>query len=297
MKKVIFTFLLLGIILFGCKKKDEQDVKEPQLIFKLKFDPDQERLDSRGEVITELPDGHAAQSPSFNIMSAHYIELTPSEWTFPGEGERVYEGETIASKGTVTIAGNELNPIDFSKAITKAEGEIFYQLPIKDVQAGTYPYIRVSVTYQNFDIKYNASGLNDLTGTLASFVGYGQYIGDLKIKDQSINVDATKTQGFWAVEDNLSGLTFSGQAPAGATTVVNPLAATSAIAEGSCLVTGVFDEALVISGNETNDVEVELSFSINQSFEWKDLNSNGQYDSETEQVVDMGLRGLKPNVR
>ena len=230
-------------------------------------------------------------------MSAHYIELTPSEFTMPGDGERVYKGATTGSYGTVNVAGNELDPIDFSKAVIKDEGEVFYSLPIKDVKTGTYPYIRVSVTYQNFDVKYNANGFNNLSGTVASFVGYGQYISSLPIKNESIDVNANKTQGFWAVEDHTTGLIFNGQAPAGATTVPNPLAATSAIAEGSCLVTGVFDTPFEITGNETEDVVVELSFSINDSFEWHDVNSNGEYDSETEPVVDMGLRGLVPIVK
>lgn len=229
-------------------------------------------------------------------MSAHYIELLPSAITLPGEGERVYKGAVTDSYGTVNISGNELDPIDFSKAIVKNEGEVFYSLPLNDVKAGSYPYIRVSVTYQNFDISYNSNGFNNIKGTVASFVGYGQHISNLVIKNESISVNANKTQGFWAVEDALFGLIFSGQAPSGATTVPNPLASTSAIAEGSCLVTGVFETPFEITGNETEDIIIELSFSINNSFEWVDSNSNGEFDND-EQVVDMGLRGLLPIVR
>jgi hypothetical protein len=40
-----------------------------------------------------------------------------------------------------------------------------------------------------------------------------------------------------------------------------------------------------------------LSFSVNQSFEWMDVNGNGEWDFDVsgqivESVVDMGLRGL-----
>ena len=90
-------------------------------------------------------------------------------------------------------------------------------------------------------------------------------------------------------------------APAGSTTVVNPLFATSPIPAGSCVVTGKFDRPLVISGNETEDITVTLSFSINNSFEWKDTNGNGKLDiyadgvTPAEQIVDMGLRGLIPH--
>ena len=88
-----------------------------------------------------------------------------------------------------------------------------------------------------------------------------------------------------------------GQAPAGATTVVNPLFASSPIPAGSCLVTGAFETPLSITGNETEDVTVILSVSTNQSFEWTDPDGNGQYDPLDGDVpVDMGLRGLKAMV-
>jgi hypothetical protein len=61
-------------------------------------------------------------------------------------------------------------------------------------------------------------------------------------------------------------------------------------------VTGNFAEPLVITGSETEDIVVTLSLSSNQSFEWIDTNSNGIFEPEFEQVVDMGLRGLIPIV-
>jgi hypothetical protein len=63
------------------------------------------------------------------------------------------------------------------------------------------------------------------------------------------------------------------------------------------VVTGQFDEPLIITGNETQDVVVTISLSTNNSFEWQDLNNNNLFDPlEGETVVDMGLRGLKPIV-
>ena len=120
-------------------------------------------------------------------------------------------------------------------------------------------------------------------------------------------VNDDKKQGFWAFETNLSAAyssynqVYSGDAPAGSTTVVNPLFATSPIPAGSCVVTGKFAQPLVVTGNETGDMTVVLSFSINKSFEWKDTNANGQLDfygdglTPSEQIVDMGLRGLLPS--
>jgi hypothetical protein len=95
---------------------------------------------------------------------------------------------------------------------------------------------------------------------------------------------------------NVNGLPFSGDAPANATTVPNPLFATSPIPQGSCVVTGKFVNNLVISGTETKDVVVNLSLSINQSFEWSEVNFDGKYEPAVgETVVDMGLRGLIPS--
>lgn len=95
----------------------------------------------------------------------------------------------------------------------------------------------------------------------------------------------------------------NGEAPAGATTVVNPLASSSPVPPGSCVVTGQFDEPLVVTGDEKDDVTVTLSFWVNNSFEWIDNNGNGKLDlyadgvTPSDQIVDMGLRGLIPTWR
>lgn len=63
------------------------------------------------------------------------------------------------------------------------------------------------------------------------------------------------------------------------------------------MVTGEFENGFTITGNETQDIVVTLSFSINNSFEWTEVNADGKYEpSAGEQVVDMGLRGLIPIV-
>ena len=93
----------------------------------------------------------------------------------------------------------------------------------------------------------------------------------------------------------------SGQAPL--TTVVNPLEQFGVILPaGSCIVTGALDQTLSITGDETDDIDLILSFSINQSFEWMDTNNNQAWDIDVgtgavESVVDMGLRGLKVEVQ
>ena len=115
------------------------------------------------------------------------------------------------------------------------------------------------------------------------------------IGTNSFPVNGNRAQGYWAFALNDFPFATSGQAPAGATTVPNPIAATSPIPAGSCVVTGKFANNLVINGNETKDVVVTLSLSINNSIEWTEVNADGKYEpSAGENIVDMGLRGLIP---
>jgi hypothetical protein len=121
-------------------------------------------------------------------------------------------------------------------------------------------------------------------------------------------VNGARKQGFWALETRFDAplssynAVYSGQAPAGATTVVNPLFATSPVPAGSCVITGPLAEVLEITGQETKNIDMVLGFSINQSLEWQDTTPNGQLDLDAatgkfEQIVDMGLRGIKPYIK
>ena len=93
--------------------------------------------------------------------------------------------------------------------------------------------------------------------------------------------------------------TTSGQAPDGATTVVNPLFASSPIPQGSCVVTAAFAPGkLKITGTETTDIVVQVSLSTNKSFEWTEVVSDGRWEpARGEQVVDMGIRGMIPTIK
>jgi hypothetical protein len=304
--KTKFLFLVVCAFAFtACETTVTPPSSDAKLVFKLKMDPNQARLDAFAQS-SSVPSGNAAQNPNFNGMSAHKIELVPSALTPVNDGAIVYHG------AETTTGGN--NAIDFDKAIVTNEGEIFFEIPFTDVTPGTYQHIRVSVSYQNYDIVYNVNnvptfpGTTDLInekGTIAAFVGFNSYITDLTPKTMSKAVNANQLQGYWAFETALSSpysaanAIYNGQAQA--TTVVNPLSATTPTPIGSCLVTGSFDgNPLEITGDETEDVVVTLSFSTNNSFEWVDSNGNGQLDIDfsagtVEPVVDMGLRGLKPS--
>lgn len=292
MKNIFILFTCLSLFLFSCSKKEKEPwTQEPptnnsntsNLVFKFHFDSTLARLDNFGNPAT-IPAGNAAQSPKFHGMSAHYIEFAQDSTTQLGAGEIIYHAPETTAGGS--------NATDFDQAVIKGEGETFYSIPLSQVAAGTYKWMRVSLTYQNYDIRFLESG-NHYTGRLASFVGFNTYISNYTIDTQTILVYANKLQGYWGFETQ--GLTFEGQAPG--TTVPNPISGTSPIPPGSCVVTGAFATPLTITGNETQDVTVYVNVSTNNSFEWKDANGDGFYEpngTPADTLVDMGLRGLFP---
>jgi hypothetical protein len=312
MIKPFAAILILAIICFSsCKKNSSENPSSStaNVIFKFKFDSTQTRLNNIGAVST-IAAGNAAQNPIMNKMSAHYIELTPSAFTGLGAGAVVY-------RATETNTGG-VNAIDFSKSTAVGNNETFFSIPIKNIAIGDYQYLRVSLAYQNLDVKFHLDTVinvpptgsisisQDFPTTIAGFIGFNTYINSLTIKTQTVAVNANKLQGFWAAETSGTILGFpfnyttSGQAPAGATTVVNPIFATSPIPQGSCLVTGAFagGAKLKITGTETKDIVVMVSLSSNKSFEWVDTNGNGKWDAtKGERVVDMGLRGMLPSIQ
>lgn len=285
---VLFTAALM--VFSSCKKEEDEkkpmDQSEPMLVFKLKLDKNQKRLNNVGQE-SEVPPGNAAQSPDFNGFSVHYIELTPHAFVQVGNGDVLYHAPETTEGGDLAI--------DFSKSNIVKDGEIIFKTPLKNVQNGSYEFVRASVVYQNYDIEFYYNN-NPLKATIASFVGYNTYISSYLVNQLADEVNENKLQGYWAWETHANALIGqpqlqTGQAPG--TTVPNPISGTSPIPPGSCLVTGAFDETLFISGDEKSDVVVELSFSINDSFEWEDHNENGKYEpTDGENVVDMGLRGL-----
>jgi hypothetical protein len=288
MKRIGFPLIAILLLAVSCKKDHTPDPVQPaapRLIFKFKFDSTQVRLNSLGQV-SSVPSNHGAQCPVFHGMSSHYIELTPNATTAIGGGDVVYHAPETTAGGP--------NAIDFDSSRVAGEGQEFFSLPISSVTPGSYNYLRVSLAYQNYDVKLRANSI-DFTGRLASFIGFNTYIRTFTPSTIPVVVNANKAQGYWAFEA-FSQVT-QGQAPAGATTVPNPIFATSPVPQGSCLVTGQFSSPLVITGNETSDIVIEVSLSTNNSFEWVEHSTPGIYEPlNGDTVVDMGIRGLIPIV-
>ncbi|MCO5258561.1 MAG: hypothetical protein M9916_00255 [Crocinitomicaceae bacterium] len=291
--KLKFAFLI-ALVAFStsCKKEKNQNTKNqtgPQLVFKIKLNPTQERLDVFGNPET-LPAGHGAQVPDYNEFRIHSIELVPNEYTPFGQGYIVYNAEML-NDGSKAVIFDKLKPLQ--------DGSIAFTVQLDEVIPGTYKYIRVSAAYQNYNINFRANGF-DLVGTIASFVAHNSYISSYKIKNQTVSLSAQKMQGYFgfevpAIPPYYTGEVIQGQTAG--TTVPNPINATSPIPVGSCTVTGIFPAPFTLAGDEKKDVVINLSFSINNSFEWSDANGNNIFEPlDGDTVVDMGLRGLIPYV-
>ena len=285
------VLLIALVVLAGCTKEEtvEPTVEDagPRLILKFKFDSTQVRLNNLGQPVG-VPPGRGAQSPVFNRISAHYVEFAPTATTLLGDGDVVYMAPETSLGGDLAI--------DHDLCLEVAEGEAFVNVPLSDLSPGTYQWLRVSLSYQNYDIKLQAVGI-PLEATLASFIGYNTYISSFLVKDSTVTVNDDKLQGYWAFEvHDIPNPVETGQATG--ITVPNPLNATSPIPAGSCVVTGGFPVPLTVTGNETADVVIEVSLSTNKSFEWTEVDGNNIFEPiNGETVVDMGIRGMIPTVQ
>ena len=306
MKSTPFYAALFMVCVSACTKEPAapaNNTSAASLVLKFSFDSTQVRLNNLGQPAV-MAAGHAGQSPRFNTMSAHYAELAPAALTPLGKGAILYRAPETTAGGS--------NAIDFEKASFAGAGETFLKIPIRDIAAGSYEWLRLSLAYQNFDVNFyvdtviNGMAIKRLVpGTAAGFIGYNTYIKNYTIKTQTLSVNAAKKQGYWGFETALSfnGLTYpystSGQAPEGSTTVVNPLFATSPVPTGSCVVTAAFEPGkLTITGTETSDIVINVSLSTNKSFEWIEVVADGQWEpGKGERVVDMGIRGMKPRIQ
>jgi hypothetical protein len=271
----------------------------PKLVFKFVFDSTQARLDNVG-MPAVMPAGHAGQSPHFNFMSQHYIELA-GDFDSLGQGEVLYLGPQTTTGGA--------NAIDYCSSIQTRQNVVFYSRALNTITPGSYKWLRVSLAYQNYNITYKSTSVPGGygTGTIASFIGFKTYIPGYQINGTSYIPSSgaggagNHNQGYWGFQTTVAGTNYFADGQSPGTTVPNPLFATSPIPAGSCVVTGQFvdntmaNSPLVITGLETSDIVITVSLSTNKSFEWIDSTPDGYYQPEVgETVVDMGIRGLVP---
>ena len=301
LKFIAFLCFLTAFPFASCQKK-----YDPILYFRVKFDPLQERLGANG-LPSGVASGRASQTPSVNAVGIQQIELTT------GNSTPLSKGAVLLSTPYTTLAGDAA--IDFQQVKMAKEGELFFSIPMSKLGVGRYEFARVAVAYQNFDLLFNmlnvpfSGNFNDERGTFATFLGDNNYITQFNVSVKEERVNGNRKQGYWIFESKLGSAyatndrVYNGQVTEGATTFVNPIHQTSPIPSGSCVVTGRFDTPLSITGKETQDMTVTLSFSTNRSFEWEEsINRNGKWDADRqaatgqpniERVMDAGLRGLR----
>ena len=269
----------------------------PCLRINFKVDSSAPRLNNLGQT-SSIPSGNAAQSPTFKKIAAHYYELLPNAATQVRGGAYLYQVEDTDAGGSTAR--------DFSKINVIAPNNEAFSISLSQVPAATYQYLRISVSYQEFDVvfqKTSAPTVSNGTATIASFLANLSYVTSYSLGGQTINVNSNKAQGYWGFYSSnfpvINGVNpITGQAPSGATTVVNLIESTSPISreQNSCIVTGAFTSPLTITGSESADIVLDVTFSTNQSFEWKSTDSNSDWNLNSsyiaESVVDMGVRGM-----
>ncbi len=304
--KIGLKFCILSLVLFllcstGCKEEPSYSVH-----FRVKFDGLQERLNNVGFPVS-VGSGRAAQTPLMNKIGIQLLEFMTSNTTTLGKGA------VVLSTPQTTAGGEEA--IDFSQVTMAKEGEIFLTVPMKNLPVGRYEWSRVSVAYQNFDVLFNmynvpfTGSFFDQRGTLASFMGSNTYVTPYKVWSKTDNTKSNVRQGYWCYETKLAtaysshDMMFNGYSPEGMMTAVNMMSTTVPNPIGSGVITGKFDTPLSITGSETQDIYITLSFSVNRSFEWEEtMERNGKWDynmqpltgqPSVEKVLDAGFRGLK----
>jgi hypothetical protein len=298
--RVLIIILFGSLLLSSCWRKEE--IANPMLRIKIKTDADLERLDNKGLPAT-VKTGNAAQTPLVKTLSPGYIEFFQDAKTPVGKGFIAYQAEQ-------TRAGGEA-AFDFSKCKLIRDGELFMEIPLKELAKGTYQWVRASMAYQNADLIFNLINvpnlgtLQDERGTISMFTGFNTFITKHKIRDKEETINANKKFGYWAFETVLDrGFTQhntvkNGQAVG--TASVNPNFAIAPVPISSGIMTGAFATPLTITGTELQDITITLSLSTNQSFEWVDTLKNGQWDLDAqnaiaEPIIDAGFRNLKATV-
>lgn len=302
----VIIYLFIGFFLLSCANDDEATTSNPMLNITFIMDSDADRLDNLGNPVS-IPTGNAGQNPDFEILGLHFIGLYPDKFTPYENGATVFISPTTDEGGSTAI--------DFENELFLAEAENKLSVPLSEINSGTYEYFRSSIGFQKYKIIYNLKGASsnnpnwpigvnddiDIEATLASFLGFNTYIENYTLDSQSVEINSNKLQGYYGLESNgeVAGFEFIELTEGGApqTTVPNPIASTSPVPNGSCVVTGEFPVALQVPETPTEDINIQVIISINNSFEWEDNNGNNKFEPLLgEQVVDMGTRGVFPSI-
>ena len=293
------TVVLLSVAtLFSCNK----DVKEfVSQYFQSEADPDGIRLDRDGNAST-IASGDIGITPdSISNIGIHYMELVPDAGT-------AYKNGIIIYRSAETFEGGEI-AIDFDSLLFVAPGTAIFNANLRKIPPGTYSYIRASVACISYDMQIDLDDIpgvdeaNDVPSTFYSFLGYRTYIRIIQGDSLTQEVNANRALGFWLLETKHPGSAwnkiFQSQVNSNQVTVVNELSGTAPIPNTTGVITGRFEEPLVITGEEPDDLYITLTFSVNDVLEVEDSNGDGnldinyQFDVLSEVLKDHGLRSLR----
>ncbi len=320
--RFVYPVMLLAIL--ACQKKDVLQAEDPetpdttkpvlcpdcefpdtawkgnssgkQLVLRLKFDSTQIRLNDLGQVSTPAL-GIGAQSPLVRGMSINYIELMPNSASIPGAGVVLYKA------GETSCGGSKA--WNFCKGLVIKENEVFISVALSSIPAGSYPWIRISIAYQELLVQANSISTGKAPATIAAYSADLTYLAKTKIQNTvltpTLGGTGNKNRGYWLCHQAVfnGAYRLEGQAPH--TTVVNANTQDVNTTNQSFVYAQFVNsntmntEALVIGNNENNDREVVLSFSTKGSFEWTEITNDGLFQPEIgETIQDFGCRGLIP---
>jgi hypothetical protein len=268
----------------------------PLLVFRLRADSLQTRLNNLGQVSTPSPT-NGAQSPLLNGIIVNYLELMPESTTEPGKGVVLYRSEETTCGGQTAS--------NYCKTVKVKNNEVLFSLPLNQVPKGSYKWLRLSILYTDLTVQMHSVSSGKNPANLAGFCGDNTYLTQVELNNSVLSPTLSgignKKQGYWMFYSKLfeQDLKFDGQLSK--ITVVNPNPSFSNT-EGKSFVYGEFYKqsassvmALNITGNELSDLEIQLSVSTNKCFEWKELTFDGLFQPEIgETVIDFGTRGVIP---
>ncbi|HQQ93279.1 MAG TPA: hypothetical protein PLQ93_01890 [Bacteroidia bacterium] len=320
---LIFLISLLGLLM-ACQKKDVLEAKDPvqadtstklicpgctfpdtvwhasgigaKLIFRLNFDSSLTRLNSLGQP-GAVSGNLGAQSPIVKRAIINYIELMPESNSEPGKGVLLYSSPETSCGGL--LASN------FCEGISVRNHEVVFSHSFQNISPGTYKWLRISVLYTELDLGVHSVSSGNTRASFGGFCGNRTYLSQLSLAGSvltpSLGGTGNRNMGYWIYRSEVLGLEQKFDGQLSAITQVNPDPAFQN-GMGQSYTCGEFynlgsnsPKPLTITGTENQDHEISLDISTNKSFEWIEKTYDGRFQPEIgEQVVDFGLRGLRP---
>ncbi len=283
-------------IFWNCNKDDD-----PQIQVFWQQDPFQERLDNEGRV-SPVSSSNLSLSPKLNSIAVEHIELLPSEPTRLFSGATLYSVNNKQTINDTTVSSDRLIFTPSDKPLSTSF--------LKPLQGKTFEWVCVWLAYQNFDVRFNLNNvpnigtLTDESSTFSTFLAAKTFISRHKVITKEDIVNDFRLKGYWVFETNLRAAfaayngVYRGQLSPTTVTAVNPLSASVTTPRYSSVFIARLDKPITITGDEKKDINITLTFSTNQAFEWRDNNRNGRWDIDAqnihnEPIINFGLRGMK----